>query len=124
MASTNHHSSVQPKPSSAPPNKRRFLPIIRRLVRWIIHHFAEPCLSFICVYVGVLGTAILPRTLLPFPIQLPTNSFQITLIAALPVALIVWRKRAYVEWCATAHTSLGERMLTAISTGIVWGFNR
>lgn len=89
-----------------------------------LRHFADPFLCLVCVYIGVLNTTVLPPTFLTGLSQYQANSLRFSLLAALPIAIIVWRKRAYAEWCATPDCPLGERVLTAISIGIVWGLYR
>lgn len=122
MPTSNDLTPLQPILSPQPPDNHHTPS--RRLFWWFIHHFGNPLLSLVCVYMGVLNTVILPPTFLAILNHVATSNIQLTLLAALPIAIIVWRKRAYAEWCAMAHAPLGERMLTAVSIGVIWGLHR
>ena len=107
-----------------------------RLGCWLLHQLLSPALCFGCIYGGVLLTVLLPASLwatfaLPvanlvgppltaFPFAELPDSAKLgqALLAALPLALVVFR-HAYSEW-RSPQDPLGARMLYACAAGVAW----
>lgn len=105
-----------------PPAHRHVFAFVRRLlrcihisIRWCGREFGAPVLCFICVYIGVLSTMLLPGVLVP-----ATDGIVLSPVAALPLAILVVDIRAYKRWHGSKQTRMGIRMLRACSDGITW----
>ena len=97
-------------------------PWIQRVSVWILWNFGEPLLCFICVYLGVISTMMLPTpglSLLGVPSSI---SAMFSPIAAFPFAARTFDKRAYDHWRKARKIPLGVRMVRAYSDGVTWAF--
>lgn len=87
---------------------------------WMLHEFVGPSCCFLCVYLGVLSTALLPVTLLAHLAVAPRLSVVVSPLAALPLAIHVFDRRAYMRWRAGCRAQLGARLLRACGDGVIW----
>jgi hypothetical protein len=91
---------------------------LRATASWAAHELGEPALCFACVYAGVLSITLLPGGLLAL---LYGPGLLISPLAALPLALRVFDRRAYARWRAGRRGALLARMLRACSDGVNLG---
>jgi len=106
---------------AAPDGSRMIQPAFCALIgSWLVKELADPGLCFLCVYLGVVSTTLLPTTAIYF-LQLPTISgLFLSPLASIPIAIRVFDRRAYRRWHNSSKAVLGVRMLRACSDGIQW----
>jgi hypothetical protein len=111
---------------------------VRRICAWTRYHFISPIVCFICNYIGVVLTVLLPTSLwlrfttsLPvsldglllteFPLaRLPDHSTLINaLLVAIPIAVSVFAKGGYEDWHANDEPVM-VRVIYACYRGVVW----